>query len=111
MTHKHWCEIGLHEWECDGTNAIRIWAGETEPSPCTPPPDDGVEMVTCPEHREEERRRMPTGQEAADILKIYDALIGAPDDSIEFEEAMRVLREYILGKDDDHNPGGTHSAG
>jgi hypothetical protein len=111
MTHKHWCEIGLHEWDCDGTNAIRIWAGETEPSPCTPPPDDGVEMVTCPEHREEERRRMPTGQEAADILKIYDALIGAPDDSIEFEEAMRVLREYILGKDDDHNPGGTHSAG
>jgi hypothetical protein len=111
MTHKHWCEIGLHEWDCDGTNAIRIWAGETEPSPCTPPPDDGVEMVTCPEHREEERRRMPTGQDAADILKIYDALIGAPDDSIEFEEAMRVLREYILGKDDDHNPGGTHSAG
>ena len=111
MTHKHWCEIGLHEWDCDGTNAIRIWAGETEPSPCTPPPDDGVEMVTCPEHRKEERRRMPTGQEAADILKIYDALIGAPDDSIEFEEAMRVLREYILGKDDDHNPGGTHSAG
>jgi len=111
MTHKHWCEIGLHEWDCDGTNAIRIWAGETEPSPCTPPPDDGVEMVTCPDHREEERRRMPTGQEAADILKIYDALIGAPDDSIEFEEAMRVLREYILGKDDDHNPGGTHSAG
>jgi hypothetical protein len=111
MTHKHWCEIGLHEWDCDGTNAIRIWAGETEPSPCTPPPDDGIEMVTCPEHREEERRRMPTGQEAADILKIYDALIGAPDDSIEFEEAMRVLREYILGKDDDHNPGGTHSAG
>ena len=99
MTHKHWCEIGQHEWDCDGTLAIRTWAGMTEPSPCTPMPDDGIELVTCPDHREEERRRFPAGQEAADVLKIYDALICAPDNSPEFKEAMRILAEYIFGKD------------
>lgn len=30
MNHKHWCEIGKHEWECDGTQAVRVWAGETQ---------------------------------------------------------------------------------
>ena len=99
MTHKHWCEIGKHEWDCDGTQAIRTWAGMTEPTPCVAMPDNGIELVTCPEHREEERRNFPTGQEAADVLKIYDALICASDNSSEFKEAMRILSEYILGKD------------
>ena len=62
-------------------------------------PDNGIELVTCPEHREEERRSFPTGQEAADLLKIYHAIICEPDDSPAFQEAMRILAGYILGKD------------
>jgi hypothetical protein len=99
MTHKHWCEIGKHEWECDGTQAVRVWAGETEPTPCGIPPDDGIELVSCPEHLEEERRRFPTGREAEDVLKIYHAIVCEPDDSPAFKEAMRILAEYIFGKD------------
>ena len=99
MSHKHWCEIGQHEWACDGTLAVRVWAGETQPTLCESVPDNGIELVSCPEHLEEDRRRFAAGQEVEDVLKIYHAIICEPDDSPAFKEAMRLLAGYILGKD------------
>ena len=99
MSHKHWCEIGQHEWECEGTQAVRVWAGETQPTPCESVPDNGIELVSCPEHLEEDRRRFAAGQEVEDVLKIYHAIIREPDDSPAFKEAMRLLAGHILGKD------------
>jgi hypothetical protein len=68
MSHRHFCDVAGHWWECNGT-ALR--PGDTEPSVCRCrgcrlPLEDGgharcknrVELVACPEHREEERRRM-----------------------------------------------------
>lgn len=48
MSHKHWCEITGHEWECDGTQAVRL--GDIHPSPCDTVSIDGIEMVPCPKH-------------------------------------------------------------
>ena len=62
-------------------------------------PDNGIELVSCPEHREEDRRNFAAGQEVEDVLKIYHAIICEPDDSPAFKEAMRLLAGYILGKD------------
>ena len=66
MSHRHFCDVAGHLWECDG--AARL--GDTEPSVCMChgcrlPLEQGdhsrcknlVELVACPEHREEELRR------------------------------------------------------
>ena len=68
MGHRHFCDFAGHWWDCNGT-ALR--SGETEPSVCLcvacGRPLEGfehgecdapVELVVCPEHRDEERRRM-----------------------------------------------------
>lgn len=67
MSHQHFCQVAGHYWECQG-KALR--AGDTEPSTCTCLPcglpvegfdhshcTDPVELLACPEHREEARRR------------------------------------------------------
>ncbi len=68
MGHRHFCDVAGHWFECDG-KALR--SGDTEPSVCMcmkcgVPLESGghsqckhlVEVVACPEHREEERRRV-----------------------------------------------------
>ena len=67
MSHKHFCDVAGHWWECNG-KAMR--SGDAEPSicmclPCGRPVEGydhsrcngPVELLACPEHREEERRR------------------------------------------------------
>ena len=67
MSHRHLCDVTGHWWECDGT-AVRL--GHKEPTVCTchschAPLEQGdhsrckslVELVACPEHRDEQIRR------------------------------------------------------
>lgn len=67
MGHKHFCDMTDHWWECAGA-AKRL--ADKEPSVCTchscrAPLEQGdhgqclnlVELVACPEHREEQLRR------------------------------------------------------
>ncbi len=66
MSHKHFCEVTGHFWECEGT-ALRPLAGDTEPSvcmcdTCQVPMEEGdhsgcmIELLACPEHKDEELR-------------------------------------------------------
>ena len=67
MSHQHFCHIAGHYWQCEGT-AMR--GGDTEPSACVcvcglplegfdhSRCQENVELLACPEHREEQRRRM-----------------------------------------------------
>jgi hypothetical protein len=98
VSHEHWCEIGQHEWECDGTQAVRVWAGETEPTPCEAVPDNGIELVSCPEHLEEDRRRFAAGKDLAEVLQAYQDIIWQPEDTPEYKEAIRMLRAFIEGR-------------
>jgi hypothetical protein len=66
MSHRHFCDVAGHRWECNG-KAMR--SGDAEPSicmciPCGLPLEGfdhsgchgPVELLACPEHMEEERR-------------------------------------------------------
>ncbi len=66
MSHRHFCDVAGHYWECPG-KALR--GGDAEPSVCICLPcgrplegydhsgcNDPVELLACPEHIEEERR-------------------------------------------------------
>ena len=68
MSHRHFCHVAGHWFDCDGTAVRR---GVAEPSvclcnDCRLPLEEGdhtrckqrVELIACPAHREEERRRM-----------------------------------------------------
>ena len=68
MSHRHFCDFAGHFWECEGT-ALRPLAGDTEPSVCMcetchVPMEQGdhsgcmVELLACPEHRDEQERLM-----------------------------------------------------
>src|ERR1700687_4860622 len=68
MSHRHYCDHAGHFWECEGA-ALRPLAGDTEPFVCTcihhqVPMEDGdhsqctVELLACPEHRDEQLRDM-----------------------------------------------------
>lgn len=76
MPHKHFCDIGGHEWECGGA-ALRPLRGNTEPTPCYCPShrvlmEDGdhsqcvMELLACEEHRDAQLLAMGyrPGQEA-----------------------------------------------
>jgi hypothetical protein len=67
MSHQHFCDVAGHWWQCEGT-ALRL--GDTVPSVCACLPcglplegfdhsecHDPVELIACPEHQDEERRR------------------------------------------------------
>jgi hypothetical protein len=71
MSHQHFCHIEGHYWDCNG-KALR--GGDTEPSTCICLPcglplegfdhshcPDPVELLACPDHREEERRMIEAG--------------------------------------------------
>ena len=68
VSHRHFCDFAGHWWECGGT-ALRL--GDREPSVCTCLPcglplegfdhsqcHGPAELVACPEHHDEQRRRM-----------------------------------------------------
>lgn len=66
--HLHFCNFAGHEWECEGA-ALRPLAGDIEPSVCVclthrVSMEDGdhsacsIELLACPEHREEQMRAM-----------------------------------------------------
>lgn len=68
MPHQHFCDVAGHEWECRGT-ALRHLRGDTEPSVCVcvihrteleygDHSGCSIELLACPEHREELLRRM-----------------------------------------------------
>lgn len=95
MSHRHYCDYAGHEWECSGT-ALRSLAGDMEPSVCMCAVHqvslaDGdhsecpVELLVCPEHRDEQFRDMG-------ILDTSDL----PGSQVEAESTMF--------KDDDSNP-------
>ena len=80
MSHTHFCYVAGHYWQCEGT-ALR--GGDTEPSVCVcvcglplegfdhSGCHDPIELLACPEHREEGRRsieeaRKRYGQRAAE---------------------------------------------
>lgn len=68
MSHRHWCDFAGHYWVCEGT-AVHPLTGEAEPSICMcldhqVPMEEGdhsqcsVELLACPEHRDEQLRAM-----------------------------------------------------
>ena len=70
MSHRHFCDFASHTWECAGT-ALRPLAGDTESSVCMclvhqvtlADGDHGecpVELLACPEHRDQQLRDMYT---------------------------------------------------
>jgi hypothetical protein len=72
MSHRHFCDSAGHYWECVGT-ALRPLTRDAEPSICIclrhlVPMEDGdhsecpIELLACPEHRDEQLRQMsPVG--------------------------------------------------
>ena len=84
MSHKHWCEITGHEWECDGTQAVRL--GDIYPSPCGPLSIDGIEMVPCPKHLPEVQRRFEAAMRDPHIAELYGRVIAGE---------LRALDEFI----------------
>jgi len=72
MPHFHFCDLGGHEWKCDG-KALPPDVGNTGPSVCMCmrcqiPMEDGdhsecpIELVACPEHRESQQRPSLRGE-------------------------------------------------
>jgi hypothetical protein len=77
MSHRHFCDAAGHDWYCDG-KALRSDVSDTEPSICMclihhVPMEEGdhrscpVELLACPEHRDEQQRKM---KEAARITPL-----------------------------------------
>jgi len=63
MSHRHFCDAAGHDWYCDG-KALRSDVSDTKPSICMcllhhVPMEEGdhrscpVELLACPEHRDE----------------------------------------------------------
>jgi hypothetical protein len=104
MSHKHFCHVTSHWFECTGKVLRR---GDTEPSVCICdacglPLEEGdhsqcqtlVELVSCLEHRDEDRRSIvaaeikqaAAGQEAA-----YAELVKATEGTPEYYQALEGL--------------------
>jgi len=120
MSHRHLCDVTGHMWECDGA-AQRL--GDKEPSVCTchscrSPPEQRdhskcknlVEIVACPEHRDEQLRRrqeaeMEFAQRAAKFgldakwVKLKVMPIGAEKDALADE-----IFEWLFGDSERREP-------
>lgn len=96
MSHKHWCEIGSHEWDCDGTQAVRVWAGETHPTPCEVLPD-GIEAVSCPAHLEADRRIFMSALTNPELRTLFEAICTSAEGTPEYEEAISKLMTFLRG--------------
>jgi len=98
MSHRHFCDYAGHYWVCEGTT-LRPIAGETEPSPCMcldhdvpTSMEDGdhsqctVELIACPEHRDEQLREISKIEEEIDrrnaefgLQQKWDKMQAMPD--------------------------------
>jgi hypothetical protein len=106
--HKHFCDVEGHEWECEGT-APRQLAGDTEPSVCMcishrVPMEEGdhsecsIELLACPKHREEQRRRMEEASKAeAKVPEGWEELFRpmTPAENQRFEEEHLFMEEVV----------------
>jgi hypothetical protein len=76
MSHRHFCDVAGHWWQCNGTALRR---GDTEPSVCLCrgchlPLANGdhtrcerrIEVLACPEHREEAWRKVEEARKKHD---------------------------------------------
>src|ERR1019366_3773760 len=112
MSHRHACDAG-HYWDCFGT-ALRPLMGDTEPSVCMcirhrVPMEVGdhsacsIELLACPEHREEQRlgmveaskRRANSGDTTTTdgCDELFRRM--TPAESLRFEEENRFLEEVV----------------
>jgi hypothetical protein len=68
MSHRHFCDFAGHPWECEGS-ALRHFAKDSEPTECIcikheVSMEEGdhsrcpVELLVCPEHRDEQFKQM-----------------------------------------------------
>ena len=116
MSHQHFCHNAGHYWECNGTALRR---GKAEPTvcfclPCGRPLEgfdhsrcrNPVELLACPEHMEEERRRMEeygvSATEDADAARA-EAKQGESPDELTAEVAAQPFERFPLvpiGPDD-----------
>ena len=120
MSHQHFCHIAGHYWECRG-EAVR--ADDTEPSTCICLPsgrslegfdhsscDGPVELLACPQHQEEARRRLAVAREifrrrAAEFglrekCKRIESLPEGPEKDALTEE----IKEWIVQNFDHRQP-------
>jgi len=84
MSHHHFCHVASHYWQCEG-KALR--GGDTEPSVCACVcglPLEGfdhsgcrenVELLACPEHREEGRQRIEEARKEHDRQRAESAFM------------------------------------
>jgi len=120
MRHRHFCDVAGHWFECDG-KALR--RGDIEPSVCMCdtcglPLEEGdhsqcqnlVELVACPEHRDEERRRMEEGKKESDRRAAefgFDgkwARMKALPDGPEKHALAEEIVEWLFGDGDKQRP-------
>ena len=113
MSHRHACDAG-HYWECDG-NALRPLSGDATPSVCMcirhrTPMEVGnhsecsIEILTCPEHREEQLSRMDetkAAQTDPQEVKFHDGWDDllrpmTPAETIQFEAKHQFMDEVVF---------------
>lgn len=118
MSHRHFCEVAGHEWECQGT-ALRPLAGDTEPSVCMcirhlVPMEVGdhsecsIELLACPERREEQRRRMEEASKAElNIPDGWEELFRPMTDveRLKFDAKHKFMDTVVFGGSKDLNTG------
>jgi len=121
--HKHFCDVEGHEWECEGS-AIRHLRGDTEPTVCMcirhlVPMEVGdhsersIELLACPEHREEQRRRMEetnkpeAGADETNPLEGWDALFRPMTDAerLKFDADHRFMEQVVYAGLENINTG------
>jgi len=109
MSHKHFCDVTGHEWECAGT-ALRLLAGDAEPSICMcirhrvpmefgDHSDCSIELLACPEHREDQQRRMEEASKAGtNIPDGWDELFRpmTDDERLQFEAKHKFMDTVVF---------------
>jgi hypothetical protein len=117
MPHLHFCDIGYgHNWECDG-KALRPEAGDIEPRlcvciSCQVPMEQGdhsdcpIELVACPEHREQQQRTMQSERTLADFD--FAAKCKRAEDMPDGQDRDALLREIVESIFPGNDKGGNH---
>jgi hypothetical protein len=91
MSHKHFCDIGGHEWECDKATCVCVCGtsiNQGDHSHCP------IELVGCPEHvAEQQRTEHKTERTLADCK--FDAKCKRADEMPDGPERDALLREIV----------------
>jgi len=118
MSHRHFCDFAGHEWECEGT-ASRPFTGDMEPTTCMclthhTPMDIGdhsqcsIELLACPAHSEEQRRKMEEASKAeANIPEgwVEPFRPRTPEERMKFEAEHRFMEEVVYAGLENINSG------